>query len=282
MSEKTNNVKSSIQLEEITPAIAQEILDRNGPNRNVGQKYVERLKRDLYRDKWDPDASIIKIDTDGQLQDGQHRLTAIVQSGKTVQCWVHRNVKPETRSFVDIGHSRSAADLLTTRGVKSANAVLSAAKGWLAFEANRFQGPTPDKSPEELDAYIGDAAEYWGTMYVRVLKMTKMLGDGSAMALCGAMEYVRRCAPDKEKVEQWESMLVDGYNIEPGSAAEVTAHAIRTRVGEKHGNFTAEAKKRSAYFYIKGFDNFQRGIRVKSIQYRKDSTIPDITRPIRP
>lgn len=93
----------------ITPEIAREILKRNTNNRSLSKVRVQSYEIDMKNDKWEQDnpQNSIVISEDGELKDGQHRLTALVKSG--VSLWFKVFITNETCLF-DKGKSRNFRD----------------------------------------------------------------------------------------------------------------------------------------------------------------------------
>src|SRR5438105_14027323 len=87
---------ASVVLETITPEIATRYLELNKKNyRPLNKKLVVRYARAMHEDRWVPrHPQGIAFDWNGNLGDGQHRLAAIVLSGKSVVMWVHRGCDP--------------------------------------------------------------------------------------------------------------------------------------------------------------------------------------------
>lgn len=73
----------------ISPRLASSFLLNNKANRPISKCTVDAYARDMLNNKWSSNTgTAISIAKDGSLLDGQHRLSAIVQSGKTVRMWV--------------------------------------------------------------------------------------------------------------------------------------------------------------------------------------------------
>ena len=72
-----------VNTQSIGPDQPKAILATNLKNRDLSQSFVNRYASDMANGKWSDGASMIRIDTNGNLQDGQHRLEAILQSGTT-------------------------------------------------------------------------------------------------------------------------------------------------------------------------------------------------------
>jgi hypothetical protein len=67
-------------------------------------------------DNWQLTHMGIAFDRDGVLIDGQHRLWAVVMSGKSVEMHVWRNLSQESLLAIDNGRTRTMADILKLAG----------------------------------------------------------------------------------------------------------------------------------------------------------------------
>lgn len=111
----------------IGPKKALELLETNiDNNRKIKDNHVQTLVDDMETGNWDPNnGETIKIDQDGQLVDGQHRLTAIMQSKKSFTLPVMYGVSRQGFDTIDTGSQRTLADLLHMRGVASSTTIAS-------------------------------------------------------------------------------------------------------------------------------------------------------------
>jgi hypothetical protein len=136
-----------VQQMTIDPEQALRWLDTcNTNNRKVSDKHVQRLARDMAEGKWVLTHAGIAFGPDNTLLDGQHRLWAIVESGRTVEMFVWRNVDPETMIAIDCGKMRSMADILNIAGANGevTNYHLAALRAMLGGFGN-----PPTLSPSE-------------------------------------------------------------------------------------------------------------------------------------
>lgn len=102
----------TMALETITPARARELLQTNiANNRTLRATHVSRLAADMAAGRWNVASSPIMI-SDGEVMDGQHRLSAVVESDTTVQMWVMRNVPRDALVTIDTGLGRNFRDVL--------------------------------------------------------------------------------------------------------------------------------------------------------------------------
>ena len=62
---------------DITPEMAREYLEKNSHNRRLSERSVRNLATAIKNGEWQVNGEAIKVDKEGNLLDGQHRLSAI-------------------------------------------------------------------------------------------------------------------------------------------------------------------------------------------------------------
>lgn len=123
------DVEVSIEL--ITPDIADEMLKCNINNRKRARSSAARA---IMNGEWELNGATIVFCEDGTLLDGQHRLTAVVETGEPIVSIVVRGLPKKTQISMDTGKTRSAADFLHMMGYKNAKILASAAGALLRIE----------------------------------------------------------------------------------------------------------------------------------------------------
>lgn len=104
MSKKINGAGGDTQRKVfVTKDMAVKWLEKNGQNRGIRRSKVEEYKRALVGGYFGCSPQGIAFDTDGILIDGQHRLTAIAETGIGAWMWVGENFPSESRLLIDIG-----------------------------------------------------------------------------------------------------------------------------------------------------------------------------------
>jgi hypothetical protein len=103
--------QASGQWESVTPTKAEKWLnEHNTNNRKLRPGVAEKYADDMRAGKWLPNPQPIMFFEDGSLADGQHRLWAIVESGKTLSMYVVRDVSREAALNIDTGLGRGLSD----------------------------------------------------------------------------------------------------------------------------------------------------------------------------
>ena len=103
----------------VTPEIAKVILeDYNPDNRNINYIAVDALARDMSNNRWlGHVGDEITFDSNGNLNNGQHRLSAIIKSGTTQQMSFRFGINPDCRLVEGRGRVKQFADYITmTKG----------------------------------------------------------------------------------------------------------------------------------------------------------------------
>ncbi len=106
----------SSEIVDVTPSMAAAMLKGNTENRNLRPAYVRQLAGAMQRGEWILNGEPIQIATNGLLLNGQHRLTAVVESGVTVKMLVVRGLPVSTRRTMDMGTRRNLSDVLALHG----------------------------------------------------------------------------------------------------------------------------------------------------------------------
>lgn len=110
----------------ISPDLATEWLKRNKANRTIRPARVAQYAKDMASDSWFDTGETIKFDWNGDMVDGQHRLTAVIESGVVLPMRVLFGLDPVAKEYVDTGAARTANDALRMRG-EAASAILAGA-----------------------------------------------------------------------------------------------------------------------------------------------------------
>lgn len=127
------------EYEHITPQRAEQLLDRMPVNRRVKHQRVSTLVNAMLAGDFDPyNGESIKIDSNGNLVDGQHRLEAIVQSRIPFDLLVVRGVKPEALYTVDTGAARKLTDALAMEGEVNISYLSATIRGSISFARNEM------------------------------------------------------------------------------------------------------------------------------------------------
>jgi len=118
------------EIEWVTEQAAELLLAANARNRPLSERVVKALSHAMRQGEWRFTDESIKVDDQGQLIDGQHRLSAVVRTGMPQWMRVTRGLESRAFDVLDRGKRRTTADVMATRGYAEWTALASTAS-WL-------------------------------------------------------------------------------------------------------------------------------------------------------
>ncbi len=157
----------------ITPGLAEVMLSNNESNRNLRLAKLAQFTSDMLGGRWVFNGESVLVADTGELNDGQHRLAAIVEAGTPQTFLVAFGVKRDTRTTVDQGSARAAGDYLQMQGVAHAPALAGVTRLVMAYEAGRGR-------------HINAASVITNAQVVARANNDPLLHEAAAFAHCGA------------------------------------------------------------------------------------------------
>jgi len=149
-----------IEIQDVTPELAAQLLKLNTRNRNLNAKTVAAYARAMARGDWKVNGDpFYRTDTENRISDGQHRLEAVVQSGVTLPgMLVVTGLDPEAQDTMDSGRKRTTADALSIHGMSNANVLSAVARrAWMWDRGNykftNTESPSTAEIREVLQTY---------------------------------------------------------------------------------------------------------------------------------
>lgn len=121
----------------ISPELAKQFLAHNIDNRKVRGHRVKRNVDIINRGEWVITNDAIVVANTGRLLNGQHRLLAIAEAGKTVPALLLTGLPEANFHAMDCGLQRSAGDIFEAGGIEYANQAAAVANmlfGWTECE----------------------------------------------------------------------------------------------------------------------------------------------------
>jgi hypothetical protein len=126
------------EIKTVTPAMAEVILSQNHDNRRPRPRKLTQMTRDMEAGRWSMNGEPIIVAKTGELNDGQHRLMALVDAKVSLPMLFVFGVDRETRTTVDQGANRSPGDYLQMSGVSNSAQLAAITRQVLSYEyANR-------------------------------------------------------------------------------------------------------------------------------------------------
>lgn len=181
-----NWTKVNVALVDVTPAMAAEWLECNiKTNRRLKKSVVTKYVNDMKAGKFGLNPDAITFNENGELVNGQHRLTAVVKANVTVRMFVVFGfpITPAELLNVDRISVRTIADNMDLAGISDDvyQRSVSTASTFLRLKLN-INNPSPEQIMEHITKNY--------KAYADVNSITKMGRSGGS----GRMKVVVACA----------------------------------------------------------------------------------------
>ena len=216
---KTNQI--TVEAETIGPATAKVYLTKAAPNRSINKRNVDRLAKAMASGAWRVTHQGIAFDENGQLIDGQHRLAAIVQSGKTIKLLVSRYSADAPMSVLDSGSSRSVSDRVQIAGIIPEHAATTVAiiNAMLIAETGGYRKEA--LQPHEIEKLYDQ--EQSAIRFTMTAFGTRQSRQWNAIVR-GAFAYCAEFAP--REMAELATMIREKTGYKKGTAAQAFVIAL--------------------------------------------------------
>lgn len=255
----------------VSPELAAAWLEHNPRNRRVSDKHAAMIAGAITRDEWRMNGAPIVRGADGDLLDGQHRLTAVVLSGRSVPMLVVDGVEPEAQITIDAGRKRSFADQLKLLGETEYTSVAALVMKIYRWETSQIRSlnrpPTYDqllkiyqREQDTLDLSIRESKKVRRALPVST----------SIMALC----HWVFAKLDGEDAEFFFARLRDGQGLVEGDAILTLRKFILNAAVGPRGRGRLDDPMLLAVT-IKAWNAFRAGTQIKQLWWRSGGARPE-------
>ena len=268
-----NSSQLSSRVETITPQIAHELIaTKERPDRNVNPVHIRNLAGDMRLGLWTVNGESVKINADGEVIDGQHRLRACILADIQFDTLVVRNLSTDNqvRFGIDSGRRRNAGDALMLQGVSNTKDLAAAASHmwrFLVHKMDRSGGPTVSVALKLVDRF-GDTGPYQGLKQsVMVAKAYRSAARKGGLKLPVSLvawgHYTfgeidrRKNGNDDVNTEFWNGVIL-GMNLSDGDPRltlrnRLLKHSVATTPRDRLGSFEVRA------FFVKAWNAYSDG-----------------------
>lgn len=220
----------SVEIMELSPDDARDLLAKNVNNRKLRPTVVSRYAADMAAGRWDLTGDSIKLSWEDEIIDGQHRLHAIVASGATIKTAVAFGVDPKAKEAVDTGLKRGLGDVLAWKGKANAAKLSSAIAVAWQIEHGLVVAQTRPTHHEAVDWFEANPGIEWALGQAEKVRRSLRLPDSAVAAV--VYHAARLGSPDK--AEAFASQIATGLNMTERSPV----YALRRWVmGQPQGRF---------------------------------------------
>lgn len=247
----------------VSPELAAEWLTRNDRNRTLNLPAVAQFAADMDAGRWHFTGQPIIFNRDGVLIDGQHRLSAQVKAGATIDWLVVGGTDRRALNYVDIGRPRSVADQLNIAGHTFSNAVAAAARLELVYSG--VTNPTKPQVRAHAEKHFAElaAAGAVGRGIAQIIR-------GSSAAY--AVAYRRLALIDAERAERFFGKLRSGAGLPETSPILVARNQI-AKTGTARG-YTDRQRVLFVDYLFRAWNLWVSGKRLKAFKAPTGTVVP--------
>ncbi len=207
-----------IEVTTITPEVAAVMLENNPQNRTMRKFHMLQMAEDMASGAWQLNGDAIRVNCDGSLIDGQHRLAACVKSGVPFQTVVISGLPNEVRATIDGGAKRSHGDRLQMAGVKNALAVAAAARILVRIAGNSaYCRHSVQMVQGVIDRHPGLIESATAACSIKI---------GRVNSIVTAIHYIGHYTGNGQKADDFVRVFASGVPTYPEDAA----HTLRERM----------------------------------------------------
>lgn len=259
---------------QLTPALAEVILDTcNIGNRLIRRRRVEIFTQAIKEGRWQLTSQGISFTRDGLLNNGQHRLQAIIEAARTVPMQVTFGEKRDAFSVLDAGAVRGGNDTLHIAGYKN-TAVLSAAARLLRLiEGGNLNSnySFPNDLIQETVVSHHPTLENATTDGARIAKKLKT----SSAATTVAMFFITAQTSHARRIDQFVDKLAEGHELGARDPILVLRDMLQKGVLGEKGHVTGAVAKTAAIIKAWNLWIHGRSATYQSLRFRPDEGFPD-------
>ena len=226
----------------LTAEDANRLLDKNTHNRPLSQGDILKWATEMEAGNWQFNGEAIKIDINGDLIDGQHRLHAVAlqEPGMKIPFLVIRGLQPEAQKTMDQGRKRSAADQLVLAGVNADGTLTAAIRVYLTYTTGILF-----RDNKYIAANITTPViVQWGSENSDKVELIRRgiqygkIRDRRPVVI--AMYAIVAEVHDTEKADEFFGRVLDGVGLELGSPIL----ALRNRLDSLNGELARKDRQK--------------------------------------
>ncbi|MGH3599440.1 MAG: hypothetical protein ACRDQH_04040 [Pseudonocardiaceae bacterium] len=266
----------SYSLIEVSPCLAEEMLGKNRHNRNLRSRVVTAYALDMQAGKWAENGESIKIAKDGTLLDGQHRLSAIVESGTTQPMLVIQDLSLSAQDTVDTGLRRGFADVLKLRKEPNWVDVASVTRRVYLYKrgARRGSGNEQPSVPQMLATLEAHPEiRYSAEVAIRVARRLPV--QKSVVGLCHWLFGRVETVDSPNDCEHFFELLADGSDLSRNHPVFVLRRTIIDTSLAKSSRVSINETVLTVYI-IKAWNAYRDGKDISILRWRVGGANPEV------
>lgn len=263
----------------VSPELAQKWLTENNlSNRSMKKANLRFIKAQMQKDEFkSQNGQSIVFSVSNRLLDGQHRLQAMVETGKSYWFDIKLGVPDDYFTTIDNGTKRTTGDAFEVKGVKYAAGVSASVTFYMKFKKN----PTNISSgiaayginaKDSLEVYE-ENPELYQELYALALSFNKRMNILQPSQIAGLMAFttLESRFGDRSVTEFW-TPLFTGENMSP--QVKLLHDKFVATLGRKVTTKTHLIVKLT--WIINTYNHYFIGKTVTSIRYNPNAEFPTL------
>lgn len=270
----------TVSLVEIDGTDAERLLRLNTDNRKLRKAKVDEYKRAIERGDFHFNGDAIRISRDGVLLDGQHRLEAlrltarqlaspddVADSGPkypTILVLIVDGLDPVSRETIDVGATRTAANLLEFGSDRMKNAINVAALGRAAMTMEDPKQSMPSK--QEVVHYVHAHREALEAAYLhghRTIENAPLKGGTTPYGL--AAYLIGQVESDQEIIRYFFRKLSTGEGLVYGDPILTLRNRLISQPPTTEGGSRSRYMRNTSLF-LRAWNAFATGQRLRTLK----------------
>ena len=269
----------------VTPEMAAEMLKKNCANRQISDNVVLYYAEQMKSGQWLSSPQTISFTEEGELIDGQHRLTALIRANVNIYFNVAINVPFENFKVLDNGRKRTLGDVMHMEKIPSAKKVASIItsyyalkKGWVSragFSSSTNSSPMAKSDLGLTNQTAIDIYNKNPELWHEITKVSEQcysrlrIFTGSQIGAIAAFLILEKIH-QKHIVFSFLKQLFFNENVENKSIYYLREKLINSTVG----NVKLVSAVKLIYL-IKCWNAFVKGKEIKNYQFNQNDTRPE-------
>jgi hypothetical protein len=255
----------------ITPEIASLLLQYNDPgetNRHIRRRSVNATVASLKSGEWENTGEPIIMSDSKLLNDGQHRLQAIIEAGVPAVLDLRFGIKRRAFRSTNSGRSRSAGDALQISGKRNPHHLSIATRLIIAYEdglPGSLRGSIPN-------GRIVDALDLWPDIE-ECMHYSEKLPKRLRIAATQALGYLARKSANEATVLQFFEILLTGEG-----KANNPPHQYREWLFRRTFGQGAESRTTQLAVGIIAWNAYRKGVILPKLEWNPSMPFPKVDR----
>lgn len=264
----------NVTVETIGPALASSYLEKNIANRPLRKQYVAHLSSLMRSGEFRQNGDPIRFNG-SVLIDGQHKLSAIVDSGKEFEFVVVRGLGSDAFSTIDKGLHRKTSDTLQLEGFTNCKTLASSLRLVIAYSKNsRATNLSRSESWTDAQAVRWLNENPMLSKYVSAFEsngVRKCIRGIATGSMASALTFITSEGSGECQQDYWMSAF-SGVGLQKDTGAFWLHHRLRSEAIEKRKS----PQWLKLYLAIKSWNKDYSGISVKALYVSINEVLPRV------